>query len=355
MATRKPDTTAGFRPGTPSAPEITHPSIAAVRLDGQLDRSILSPQLHQVLLGVARIRNAVSSFRLEGERVELDRARELMESGHPESPTERGVVQLAKAYGNLSAGKLPDFTVDGIERAHRLLFEGVLDDATVGRYKAAANVITDVTETVIRFYPTPPERVRDELTALLNWLNGPGTAGIPPVTAAIFFAEFEAIHPFRDGNGRLGRYLNVALLHRLGLRNAGLIPLDTRFFRTSDRYYDALATTNRGTSYHLWTRYYVRELRKAYELAAKRGDLSRTLGRFSKPSTQFVLRWILTGSGDWFHRGDYPNRQGYSGPALWSCLQELVRAGVLDERGAAKGREYRIKSEFLAQVYGRLA
>jgi fido (protein-threonine AMPylation protein) len=355
MPSRKPDTTGGFHPRIPSGPEITHPSIAAVRLDGRLDRSILSPQLHRVLLGVARIRNAVSSFRMEGERVELDRARDLMESGEPETPSERGVVRLAKAYGELSAGQLPEFTLSGIERSHRRLFAGTLDDGVVGRYKTVANVITDVSETIVRFHPTPPERVAGELTALLEWVEGPGMAGLPPVTAAIFLAEFESIHPFLDGNGRLGRFLNVALLQRLGLRNAALVPLDTRFFRTSDHYYEALATTNLGTNYQLWTRYYVRELKKAYELAGRRGDLSKTVGRFSKPSTRAVAQWVLAGSGDWFHRGDYPNPRGYSGPALWGWLQELVRAGMLEERGAAKGREYRIKSESLAEAYGRLA
>jgi Fic family protein len=143
-------------------------------------------------------------------------------------------------------------------------------------------------------------------------------AGLPAVPAAIFLAEFEAIHPFLDGNGRLGRFLNIALLQRLGLRNAGLVPLDTRFFRTSDHYSEALATTNAGRSYQRWTRYYVRELETAYEVSLKRGDLTRALGRFSKPSTRAVVPWIVTGSGDRFHRGDYSNPRGYRGPALWS-------------------------------------
>jgi Fic family protein len=355
MRTRKPDTTRGFHPRIPGTPDTVQPALSALRLDGGLDRSVLSPQLHQVLLGVARLRNAVSSFRLEGERVHLDRARDVLETGRPETNVERGILQLARAYRDVSAGKLPEFSLAGIERAHRELFAGVLDDALVGRYKTSANVITDVSETVVRFEPTPPERVRGELAALLAWLAEATGAGLPPVTAAIFFAEFEAIHPFPDGNGRLGRYLNVALLHKLGLRNSALIPLDTRFFRTSDRYYAALASTNTGKAYHLWTRYYARELHKAYEVAVGRGDLRGTLEQFSRRSTQSVLLWVLSGAGQWFHRGDYPNPRGYSGPAVWGALQELVRAGLLEERGAAKGREYRLKSGFLADVYGRMA
>lgn len=354
MPTRKPDTTKGFHPRIPGTPDTVQPALAALRLDGGLDRSVLSPQLHQVLLGVARLRNAVSSFRLEGERVHVDRARDVLATGRPETPNERGVLQLARAYRDVGTGKLPEFSLAGIERAHERLFKGVLDERLVGHFKDAANVITDVSETIVRFEPTPPERVRRELNSLLSWLGEVAESGLPPVTAALFFAEFEAIHPFSDGNGRVGRYLNIALLHRLGLRNSPLIPLDTRFFRTSDRYYEALASTNSGKEYFLWTRYYTRELEKAYEVALGRGDLRSTLARFSRRSTQSVLLWILSGAGDWFHRGDYPNAPGYSGPAIWKALQELVRAGVLEERGAAKGREYRLKSGFLADVYSRM-
>ena len=116
-----------------------------------------------------------------------------------------------------------------------------------------------------------------------------------------------------------------------------------------------LATTNSGRQYRLWTRYYVRELEKAYKAAARRGDLRSTFARFTKPSTRALLRWTLTCGGEWFHRGDYPNPKGYSGPALWAALQELVRERILESEGKAKGRRYRVRSGFLGEVYGRLA
>ena len=355
MATDKTDTTRGFGPTVPAGPDIVAPAVASVRLDGRLDRSLLSPSLHQVLLGLARVRNAVSSFRLEGERVELDRAREVLESGKAENASELGVLQLSRSYADIARGRLPAFTISGILEAHRKLFDGVLEPEVVGRFKTVPNVITDPSETIVRFRPTPPDRVQAELTSLLRWIDGPARGGLPPVVASIFFAEFQAIHPFLDGNGRLGRFLNIALLRSLGLENSPLVPLDTRFFRTSDQYYEYLATSNTGRSYSLWSRYYVKELRKAYEMAARRGDLSGTLARFTRPSTRAMLRWVVTGTGDWFKRGEFHNRRGYSGPALWAALQELVRSDVLEERGAGKGREYRLRSGFLSDVYGRLA
>src|SRR5690348_13451 len=115
MPTRKPDTTGGFHPRLPATPDTVQPSLAAIRLDGSLDRSALSPQLHQVLLGVARLRNAVSSFRLEGEGIHLDRARDVLASGRPETATERGVLQLARAYSDVARGKVPEFSLAGMQ------------------------------------------------------------------------------------------------------------------------------------------------------------------------------------------------------------------------------------------------
>ena len=355
MPTRKPDTTQGFHPRLPSGKDVLGSSLSSVRLDGALEGSLLSPHLHQVLLGMARIRNAVSSFRLEGERVELDRARQVLETQQPESPAELGILQLAQAYREIAEGNLPEFSVAGIERAHRKLFHGVLEEGIVGQLKTRDNVITDVSGTFVKFEPTPAERAQKELESLLTWLRMTEGNHLPPVVGAVFFAEFEAIHPFPDGNGRLGRYLNIALLKRLGLNHAALVPLDTRFFRTSEHYYEYLATTNSGKDYALWTRYYSTELHKAYEAANRRGDLRKTLAQFKRPSTHAVLQWVLQGTGEWFHRGEYPNPRHLSGPALWGAFQELVKSGVLEERGEAKGREYRLRSTFLADVYGRLA
>ena len=110
MPTRKPDTSSGFRPRLPAGKAIHASALAAIRTDGALESSLLSPQLHQALLGMARVRNAISSFRLEGERVKLGRARSLLESRQPESASERGILRLADAYRDVAEGRTSAFT-----------------------------------------------------------------------------------------------------------------------------------------------------------------------------------------------------------------------------------------------------
>ena len=82
-----------------------------------------------------------------------------------------------------------------------------------------------------------------------------------------------------------------------------------------------------------------------------RGDLNPILERFRRPSPHSVLRWVLEGSGAWFHSRDVPNPRRLSGPALWAAFPELVRSGILEARGEAKGREYRLRSDLLTKIY----
>ena len=353
MALRKRDTSAGFRPDIKIGESAGLPANRCIRIDGQLDASLLSPTLHQVLLGLARLRNVVSSLRIEGESIQLAEARRVLDSQRSQTPVEKGVLQLSGAYADLARGRLPELSINGMRAAHRRLFDGVLDEAGVGKLKATQNVLIESMTGLEKFVPTPPERTEAELVALLDWLADQGFQYPSPVVAAVFFAEFQAIHPFENGNGRMGRYLNLAILYRLGLRNAPLVPLDTRFFRTHARYYEMLGTTNRGRDFHHWIRYYVKELEAAYRLAASRADLGPVVEGFSRESTRSLLRWVLTGDGGWFTHGDYPNAKGYSPPAISSSLNELWKADVLEAEGERRGRRYRLHSKFLAGIYGR--
>ncbi len=88
MATNKRDTTAGFLPKIRLGEDIARPAWNTLRMDGLLETRLLSPQIHSLMLGMARLRNAVSSLKMEGEPIELDRAREVMDGRTPEIPRE---------------------------------------------------------------------------------------------------------------------------------------------------------------------------------------------------------------------------------------------------------------------------
>jgi Fic family protein len=274
----------------------------------------------------------------------------------PQTPEEKEVVLLSKAYEELhSLARPPELSVEYIRRIHGRLFpDGLgLDAGPIGRFKETPNGVYSQTEGRMIFDATPPERTEAEVEALLEWIKDDARVLPPAVGSALFFVEFQAIHPFGDGNGRVGRFLNLVVLRRLGYRNVCLVPLDGRFFRTRNRYYKTLRTTNAGRNYQLWCRYFAEQLERAYQLAVSRADLRPLLDKFSRASTRSLLEWCLAGDGGWFSRSDFPNPKGYSLPAITSSLAELMRTGVLNGRGMKRGREYRLSTEFLRKVYGR--
>lgn len=350
----KPDTTKGFSPRVRLTEAVVRPSNDVLRLDGLLETKLLSPQVHQIILSMARLRNAVSSLKMEGEEIELDKARMVLDGiTKPESSAEEGFLRIAQAYGELGSGNLPDLTVNSIIRIHKSFFTGLMEENITGRLKDKQNYIVEGIGDRVRFVPTPPERVHEELRSLLEWYKLSRYELPPAITAAIFFAEFQAIHPFIDGNGRLGRYLNVAILFDLGCIRAPVVPIDLRLFRSGNKYYDMLATTNAGSEYNLWSRYFVGEVKAAYQIAVKQASLTPIVGRFKRESTRAILRWVLSGDGSWFSRSEFPNKRKYSNPTIWSSLTELTKQGVIEARGERKGRTYRLRSQFLAEVYRR--
>lgn len=262
------------------------------------------------------------------------------------------MLRLSKAYGKLhAASKVPPLTLERIKTYHKEFFDGLLEEGPIGDFKKEPNGVKDKTTGQWVFFATPPEETAAELQVLLDWFYGPAQALPPAVAAGLFFVEFEAIHPFTDGNGRLGRFLNLVALKQVGFENACLVPIDGRFFRSGPRYYESLAATNTGTNYHVWLRYYAKELRKAYEIASKRADLRTLLDQHTKRSTRSILEWVVSGDGSWFVHSDYPNGENYSATAVSIGLADLLKEGVLEHRGERRGRRYRLHPDFLRKLY----
>lgn len=351
MVVKKPRTRDGFDPPLTLTPDILSPARETLRLDGRLDKGILSPALHRILLGMARLRNIVSSLQIEEGDIDLAQARQALDTGDATTPKQEEVLRFSEAYAELDdADKAPELTVETILAYHERFFQGLVDEP-VGELKTEPNGVRDRASGAWVFHATPPDETRAELESLLEWYRRDAVEFPPAVAAALFFVEFEAIHPFHDGNGRLGRFLNLVALKHFGLKNACLVPIDGRFFRTQDNYYDALRATNAGKNYHVWVRYYVQELRRAYEIADQRADLSDLVDDYSRQSTRTLLEWILTGDGGWFGRSDYPNPGNYADTTVSASLRELVEDDVLETKGRTKGRKYRLHPDFLRSLY----
>ncbi|CAB0523477.1 Fic family protein [Corynebacterium diphtheriae] len=94
------------------------------------------------------------------------------------------------------------------------------------------------------FVPPPPAQVPRLLDDLIEYFNGADHAAL--VQAALVHAQFETIHPFPDGNGRVGRAMIHALLQRRGLTDAAVLPVSMVLATLGDRYVDGLTKFREG-------------------------------------------------------------------------------------------------------------
>ncbi|MBA3707711.1 MAG: Fic family protein [Planctomycetes bacterium] len=145
-----------------------------------------------------------------------------------------------------------------LSQAHARLMRGVRGaDKQPGKIRTSQNWIGGSRPGNARFVPPPPERVADLLSDLDRWLHA-GTHALPPlVRAGLAHVQFETIHPFLDGNGRIGRLLIALLVEQWGLMDQPLLYLSLAFKRHRAHYYERLAAVRTTGDWEGWTTFFL--------------------------------------------------------------------------------------------------
>ena len=147
--------------------------------------------------------------------------------------------------------------------AHRLLMDGARGaDKLPGEVRRSQNWIGGSRPGDARFVPPPPEDVPNALAVLERWWHD--ESDLPPlVRAGLAHAQFETIHPFLDGNGRIGRLLIALLIEHWGLLQQPLLYLSVAFRRAQPEYYARLAAVRTEGDWEGWIRFFLECVRDA--------------------------------------------------------------------------------------------
>ncbi len=289
--------------------------------------------------------NAYGTASMEGNPLSLEEVQSVLLRGPtPEAmrtPDEREVLNWAAFMERLDAHAVPKRVAD-VERLHQVLFGGVMSKARgLGRIKDRANYIGRRDGTVV-YVPTEPERVAKELQAALDWHHASTEA--PLVKAWLFHVEFEAIHPFIDGNGRLGRALMTLMLHHGGYPGVRHALVDYAINRDRQDYYDALQEAQRNPAdLTPWVGWASAVFESAYVDAVARLTVQGQ-ARLNPRQAQ-VAAWLLrvckggrrVAFGDVHAAFPHINRR-----TLQQDLKRLTEAGFLDLKGARRGATYAV-------------
>jgi len=229
----------------------------------------LVPSASWFLYGFVR-KEAVLTSQIEGTQATL---RDVLEfeatdqADHPEDVEEvcNYVDALTYARREMAKPKGLPLSTRLLCEAHKRLMKGVRgSNKQPGTIRKSQNWIGGTRPGTARFVPPPPEDVPDALASLERWIHGDDP--LPPlVKTGLAHVQFETIHPFLDGNGRIGRLLIALLLEHWGILKSPLLYLSLAFKRQQREYYDRLSTVRTDGDWEGWTDFYLACVTEAAE------------------------------------------------------------------------------------------
>jgi Fic family protein len=208
-----------------------------------------------------------------------------------------------------------------------------------------------VTHQAIYTPPSGERLLRDMLGDWEKFANGRGQFD-PLVRMAIAHYQFEAIHPFEDGNGRTGRILNVLMLMAAGLISEPILYLSRYIIENKDEYYRLLLGVTRDAAWEQWVVFLLEGIRQTASSTIEKIDLIQGL----QERTMSVVRSVTKGANadllavlfeePYCRIADVIARCQVSRPTATNWLNALRDAGVLVDVRAGRERLF-INAEFL--------
>lgn len=306
-----------------------------------------------VLLSPLTVQEAVLSSRIEGTQATMGEVLELEAEGGPldeSTPKKADIREVLNYRAALNeARRLLDtlpLSQRLIKETHRVLMQGVRGRSKdPGEYRRIPNWIgpQGCTLEQARFIPVGADRLPDAMAAWEAHLH----ADTPDVLVqlAIAHAEFEAIHPFLDGNGRLGRLFVPLFLFSRGLLARPTFYLSEYLEEHRDEYYERLLAISRDGDWTGWCVFFLRALIHQAETNQTRAgeilDLYRSRKDWIVDAThsQYGVRALdQMFERPIFKASDFGRLSGIPGPTATRILRVCRDNGLLRELRTASGR-----------------
>lgn len=211
-----------------------------------VENTPLPPAVEADLRHRARVRSTHYSTRIEGNRLTLAQAEEVVETRKAHfHGRERDVREVRNYWGALLrmeewAAKKAPLTEDLIRRLHALVEKGAR--ARPSAYRDGQNVIRDSGSNAIVYLPPEARDVPQLMASLVTWFKRVEKENLPaPIAAGLVHYQFVTIHPYYDGNGRTARLLATFILCRAGYGLNGFLSLEEHHAKDLEDYYRSLA------------------------------------------------------------------------------------------------------------------
>lgn len=267
-------------PGIPYDHELIMLLARAERKVGELKGKGDELKNPHILIRAYLKREAVLSSKIEGTLASLEDLNKQEAVGNigqkmAENLRLREVINYVNALeGALEKIKKPNHVInlDVVKDAHGVLMARVRGhDKNPGQFRVQQNWIAETrgTKQRIIYTPPPPEKILDLLKNLEAFIQSEHRQTSALVQCAIIHYQFEAIHPFLDGNGRIGRLLLPLILYKKGLLPKPLLYLSAYFDKHQNEYYKGLLATSQKSKWRNWIIFFLRAFEEQADEAIK--------------------------------------------------------------------------------------
>lgn len=305
---------------------------------------------------------AVTTSEIEGEYLDRDSIRSslrrnlgLATEGRKVAPAERGVADM---MAELFRRPQEALTGEALFQWHALLLEGRNDLREVGIYRTGGDPMQVVSGSIdrpqVHFEAPPATQVAREMDGFLKWFASTapgGEAEMPALTrAGIAHLYFVSIHPFEDGNGRIGRAICEKVFSQ-ACGGPSLVSLSQIINRRRKEYYQVLEENNRSLRIDDWLDWFARIALEAQEYSltmarlviAKARFFDRYRGAFNERQEKVIER-MFREEPEGFKGGlsaeNYIRITNASRATATRDLQDLVDKEALTRTGVLKGTRY---------------
>lgn len=310
------------------------------------------PETLKGLREVAVIESSESSNRMEGVVIDPSRLRPLIERlTDPRDRSEQEVAGYRDALNLIhESARDMGFSTNVVRQLHGMLYRYMADPG--GHWKNAPNDIIerqpDGCER-IRFHPSPPHLVDAQMRGLCEMYAGAKEQRVEPLLLVpLAVLDFLCVHPFRDGNGRIGRLLTLMLLYQHDYEVGRYISLERIIERSKETYYETLEASSQG--WHEgehdvmpWLNYFWGMLIRAYGEFRERMNAAQPAGRGSK--TEQVRAAVLKRSKPFAMAEVEGECVGVSRDMVRHVLRQMRVDGLVEVQGRGRGAKWaRIES-----------
>lgn len=223
-------------------PKITQ-LLQSIEVSKEVINSIEIPkELETNIRRKSTLKSSLFSARIEGNTLTLDEL--------PKTPSKsqklKEVFNILKALNWVYERRLKDLKLQDILKLHKMVMTELVQKQDEGRFRTEIGAIFNAVGIAI-YLPPRPTQILPLIKKLLKFSNLEKEQ-FAPIKAALIHYTFEKIHPFLDGNGRVGRLLLQTVLQKEGYAMKGILPLEEYLDNHRSEYYSVLETSEKNVT-----------------------------------------------------------------------------------------------------------